>query len=123
MSGSISGNRARPPPRWVPSAAIGIHVEHTAVPGQPRRLDLKFLRIAVPVAVHGDLGADRNDPLVQTSLLGASRWRQDDIPDLTVRANLHRRMWACETHRRFDGAGDFRCRVEVATPAMVGAHR
>src|SRR5881628_3164410 len=73
-------------------AAIRVHVEGPAVPGEPRCLDLELLRIAVTVPMHGHVGADRNDAFTQAGTLGAGRRREHHIPLLTIDPNLHRRV-------------------------------
>src|SRR5688572_27162778 len=64
--------------------AVGIDVEGLAVPGHPLRLDLVAVRVAVAVAMDGDLRAHRDDPFLEPRVFGSRARRQRDVPHLAV---------------------------------------
>src|SRR5712671_196838 len=105
------------------SGAVRIHVEHLVAPGQPLGLDLEPVVVAMAMTVSRHFRPDGNHAVFEAGLLAAGRRREDDVPHMSIRTNLHRRMWAGEAHRRFNDAGDFELCVEIAAPAVVGADR
>src|SRR4051794_8658776 len=74
------------------SLTIGVDVEDATVPAHPFRLDFQPLRIAVPMTVSRHLGARRDHPFFEAGF-HRLRWRRENrIPDLIPRPNLHRRV-------------------------------
>src|SRR5215468_4299563 len=102
---------------------VGINVIGAALPNHALGLDLKLLRIKVPVTLNGDLSSNRDNSFLETGSLSA-RWRREcDVPDLAIRAYLHRSVRAGETDAAFNSSGKLKFLVRVSTPPMMRENR
>ena len=71
-----------PPDRT--SIAVGVDVEHLAVPREAFRLDFERLRVEMPVATCGYRVADRNDALCQAGARSTRRRGQHQVPHIVI---------------------------------------